>query len=57
MITLGVKDIKKARGFYKSLGFQLRPEDEDSESDMVMSPLKEPGLDCSRGMSLLRMLK
>lgn len=38
LITLGVKDVKKAREFYKALGFKLRPEDEKEESDMVMFP-------------------
>jgi uncharacterized protein len=38
MITLGVRDVKKARDFYISLGFKLRPEDEGKDDDMVMFP-------------------
>lgn len=38
LITLGVKDVKRAREFYTKLGFRVRPEDEKEESDMVMFP-------------------
>ncbi len=38
LITLGVRDVKKARAFYLGLGFKLRSQDEDSEDDMVMFP-------------------
>jgi predicted lactoylglutathione lyase len=37
LITLGVKDVKKSREFYKALGFKLRPEDKE-DSEMIMFP-------------------
>ena len=35
LITLGVRDLQKARSFYKALGFQVHGEDKESD-DMVM---------------------
>ena len=35
LVTLGVKDVKRAKTFYKGLGFQVHGEDND-EADMVM---------------------
>lgn len=38
LITLGVKNLEESRKFYQGLGFQLRPEDVDSDSKMVIFP-------------------
>ena len=35
LITLGVRDIKKAKSFYKGLGFKIHGEEQEGE-DMVM---------------------
>lgn len=35
LITLGVKDVKRAKAFYKGLGFQVHGEDKE-EDNMVM---------------------
>lgn len=37
LITIGVQDVKRAREFYRALGFKLRPEDKEDD-EMIMFP-------------------
>ncbi len=38
LITLGVRDVRRAKEFYTALGFAVRPGEEKDEDDMVMFP-------------------